>query len=113
MILRALRSLAGDSWVLGIAAAAALAYAVVRLAEALIDFVLQLGDGVPVIVEEPLPEGFYDPPYTFVAFGRYVYYGDLLSSAVLFFVIVAAVAAVVHVTGPRDEADATPASEGG
>ena len=101
-MITALRSLARDGWVLGIAAAAALAYATIRLTEATIGFALQFVEGIPVY-EDETGIRFPDPPFTFVFDGRYVFYGDVVQAAALFVVALVVVAAVVHATRPTDE----------
>ena len=108
-MIAALRTLRRDGWVIGIAVAAALAYAVVSFVESLVDFLLALIEGTPVydpgqseVGEELLH--FFHPPYTFEFRGHYVPYGDLVQAALLLLLVVPADALALHATRGDDDA---------
>jgi hypothetical protein len=105
VIRAALRSLTRDGWAIGIAAAAALAYAIVTFVENLVGFALALIDGYPVIpaTADDAFAGFYDPPYTFVLAGHYVPY-EGLARATLMLALVVIVAAIALYATRNDEA---------
>ena len=109
MIAGALWTLARDGWVVGIAAAAALAYAVVSFVENFVGFVLNLFAGQQVL-GGPLIGGVFDPPYSFVLGGHYVFYEPLLRSAILLPLVVVAAALALHATRPREDDSADPSA---
>jgi hypothetical protein len=104
----ALGELARDGWVVGIAAAAALAYGAVTFVEAFAGFLLNLVDGQEVLPPElvgPGLEDVYDPPYSFELFGHYVLYEPLLRATLLLLVVVAVAAVALHATRTPAEAE--------
>jgi hypothetical protein len=81
-MLTALRTLARDGWVVGIAAAAALAYAVVSLVETVVSLALSIIDGERAVYGF-VPREVYDPPYTVVLNGHYVLLGVVVIASAL------------------------------
>jgi hypothetical protein len=103
-MIAALKGLAQESWVLGIACAAALAYSVLRFAESLVAIGLAIVDGYPPPPEDVFGEAGFDPPYTSVINGHYVSFEPLLHHSILLVLVVASVVVVLRLTGTRDEA---------
>jgi hypothetical protein len=98
------RTLARDGWVLGIACAAALAYAVVSLVEESVTFVLSVVDGYPVFADETIPNELdLEPPHTVVINGHYVSYEGLVRALVLLAVVVIVSALALHATRAEDK----------
>ena len=111
----ALRTLARDGWVIGIAAAAALAYATVKFLEAAIAVVLSIIDGVPWpeettsgTIDDLLDEQFnqqFDVPWAVELNGHFVYLEPLVRAAILFLIVVPLAAAALHATRSKNDAD--------
>jgi hypothetical protein len=93
-----------DGWVVGIACAAALAYAVVNVIESAITVGLDILDGVPIeAYGDDLDRRFLQPSSTFVLNGNLVYYRGLLVHGALLFVVVLASAAALYTTRPAGD----------
>jgi hypothetical protein len=100
----ALTGLARESWVLGIACAAALAYSTVRFVESLIGVGLSIVDGYPAPEPTPgVPDEFLSLPYTTVVNGHLVSFEPLLQYSILLLVAIVSVALVLRATGSPDE----------
>ena len=84
---------------IGIAAAAALAYATVNVLEAAIYVVLQIVDGFPYPEDEP-PDGFgvFSYPWATEINGHLVSFEALVRSAILFLLVVPLAALALHAT---------------
>jgi hypothetical protein len=104
-MIRGVTGLARESWVLGIACAAALAYAAVRFVESLIGIVLSVLDGYPAPVPTPgVPREFFSLPYTTIINGHIVSFEPLLQHSILLLVVIVSVALVLRATGsPNDK----------
>ena len=102
----ALRGLARDGWVIGIACAAALAYVVVRFVESAIAVVLSVVDGFEPPEDEPLFAALYSAPYTATVNGHVVSFEGLLRHSILLAVVVPIVAAALHATRPPEDESA-------
>ena len=109
----ALRTLARDGWVIGIAAAAALAYATVKLLEAAIAVVLSIVDGFPWpeettsgTIDDLLDQvnQQFDVPWAVELNGHFVYLEPLVRAAILFLIVVPLAAAALHATRSKNEA---------
>ena len=112
----ALRTLARDGWVVGIAAAAALAYATVQFLEALISVGLSIIDGYPWPQEgtegvENLFSSQIDLPWSAAINGHLVYFEPLVNSTILFLLVAPLAAAALHATRSQDEAAAEGAED--
>ena len=106
-MIAALKGLAQESWVIGIACAAALAYAVITFTESLIRIPLVIVDGTPApsrSAGSDIPEEFFDFPYTSVINGKLVSFEPLIQHSILLVLVVAGVAILLRATGSRDEA---------
>jgi hypothetical protein len=111
-VIAALRTLVHDGWVLGIAAAGALAYATVTLIENAIGVVMSIVDGYPApkdsgTIEDELDAfsaSFY--PWSLEINGNLVMFEPLVRSLALFAIVLPLAAAVLHVTR-TPENDAT------
>lgn len=102
----ALRSLARDGWVIGIACAAALAYTAVSFVEGVIEVVLAVIDGYDVPEDEPGVANLFSGSYTATVNGHLVYYGGLLHRALLLVFVVPIAAALLHATRPPEDESA-------
>ena len=103
-MLAALRTLAKDGWVIGIAAAAALAYVAVQVLEAAIYVVIQIIDGFPYPEEEPtLGFGNFSYPWAAEVNGHLVSFEDLVRSTILFVLVVPLAAFALHATRSDDD----------
>ena len=103
-MIAALGSLARESWVLGIACAAALAYSAVRFVESVTGLVLSIVDGYPA--PEPTPglrDELFSIPYTTEINGHLVSFEPLLQYSILLLVVILSVALVLRATGSPDE----------
>ena len=107
----ALRTLERDGWVIGIAAAVALAYATVQVLEALIAVVLSIIDGVPWPEDEPtgtiddLLSQQYDVPWAVEVNGHFVYFEPLVRATILLLIVAPLAAAALHATRSKSDSD--------
>jgi len=103
-----LRTLVRDGWVIGIVAAAALAYTTVQFLEALIAVLLSIIDGYPWPEEstDNLGNLFSDQinlPWSAAVNGHLVYFEPLVRSTILFLIVVPLAAVALHATRSNDD----------